>query len=556
MCAAAVPISVVSAGSASGDVSGRGYVALDPAELRKMPAEKDVAMPRPETSGVGPLEFADAVREKARRILGERYVELWVNRAQDRFVIGAVEPTSADRERVEEEVASIAQVDVVERQVSREELDRAYKAVIDSEIARYITVRSRNYERGVIGLSVIPERVDTVASHLGAESTWEVITGRARVEALSAPFSSVDVSDAPRITVEAADPVRPVDGVGTLPWKSGKRINSPNGSCTTAFTVSGVNPASRYGLTAGHCGTNGTPWSLGSATATLQNNAYQGVSSTVADAAVMYGGGNSNSHVYVPEGNFRDVVAQSGAVPSADPTVPYTWTCFSGASTIEQTQLDSCGYINSVNVSITNAPIPTLGFPAVTLSDAFSVAWTSGPQMRAGDSGGGIYGLNPDGTAIALGIASSCQRPAGTSVCDVGPYSYFSKVSNALASTGTTLLASGRPPFGVYDAVSGGAGTVSVSGWIIDPDLARTPTTVHVYVGGSAGSGAPGYAITANAYRPDVGAAYPNTGNLHGFSAALPAPAGPNVPVHVYGIDVGGAWAGNIYLGVRNATVN
>ena len=326
--------------------------------------------------------------------------------------------------------------------------------------------------------------------------------------------------------------------------------------CTTAFIVSGLNPNSRYILTAGHCGLNGSEWGLGISGkyGTIQNNTYQSVSTTTADAAVMYVGGNSAAHVYVHSSSYRKVVAQSGPVTYADPTVPYTWVCFSGASSIEEVGQEACGYIDSVNLTAFNAPSDP--FPSVALTDAFSVAWTTGPRMRAGDSGGGLYGVNPDGTAIALGIASSCERdPATPHVCAAGPRSFFSKVSNALALTGTTLVASGRPPFGAYDAAIGGAGTVTVAGWVIDPDLARTPTSVHVYVGGPAGSGAPGYAITANSYRADVGAAYPYTGDLHGFWATLPAPPGANVPVYVYGIDIGGAWAGHTYLGVHHATV-
>ncbi len=56
-----------------------------------------------------------------------------------------------------------------------------------------------------------------------------------------------------------------------------------------------------------------------------------------------------------------------------------------------------------------------------------------------------------------------------------------------------------------------GPGTVSVSGWAIDPDTAA-PISVHVYVGSV------GEAIIADGVREDVGAAFPGYGAQHGFT--------------------------------------
>jgi hypothetical protein len=102
-------------------------------------------------------------------------------------------------------------------------------------------------------------------------------------------------------------------------------------------------------------------------------------------------------------------------------------------------------------------------------------------------------------------------------------------------------------PFGNLEAARGGASDVTVSGWAIDPETSA-PIDVHVYVGG-AYSGA----VTADRSRPDVAAAHPGSGDLHGFSANLPAAPGVH-EVCVYAINVlqGGI---NPRLGCRTVDV-
>jgi hypothetical protein len=82
-------------------------------------------------------------------------------------------------------------------------------------------------------------------------------------------------------------------------------------------------------------------------------------------------------------------------------------------------------------------------------------------------------------------------------------------------------------------------------GWVVDPDIASAVTT-HIYVNGV------GYAVTANANRPDIGGGLPAYGPDHGFVVDLPAPGGV-VNVCAYGINVGvGA---HTLLGCRTTTV-
>jgi hypothetical protein len=103
----------------------------------------------------------------------------------------------------------------------------------------------------------------------------------------------------------------------------------------------------------------------------------------------------------------------------------------------------------------------------------------------------------------------------------------------------------GGSPFGALDVVTPRLGGVSVVGWVVDPDVASAVTT-HVYVNGV------GYALTANANRPDIGGGLPAYGPAHGFVADLPAPGGP-VTVCAYGINVGVGV--HTLLGCRTTTV-
>ncbi|MGQ0433342.1 MAG: M23 family metallopeptidase [Microthrixaceae bacterium] len=108
-------------------------------------------------------------------------------------------------------------------------------------------------------------------------------------------------------------------------------------------------------------------------------------------------------------------------------------------------------------------------------------------------------------------------------------------------------------PFGSYDAAgSPEPGTVRVSGWAIDPNDRGAALDIHVYLGGPAGSGAPGHAIRADGYRQDVGSAFPGSGNYHGFDAVIVAQAG-NYPVCVYAINIGAG--SNVLLGCRDVGV-
>lgn len=75
---------------------------------------------------------------------------------------------------------------------------------------------------------------------------------------------------------------------------------------------------------------------------------------------------------------------------------------------------------------------------------------------------------------------------------------------------------------GAFDRVTSNANKqITVKGWAFDRDNLNASLQIHVYVGGPAGSGAPGYVLTANTYRPDVNNVYKGVGNNHGYEGSI-----------------------------------
>lgn len=127
-------------------------------------------------------------------------------------------------------------------------------------------------------------------------------------------------------------------------------------------------------------------------------------------------------------------------------------------------------------------------------------------------------------------------------------------MTNGAPSNWENLWRTGRNPFGHLDGYAGGDGTISIRGWVADWDDPGAALGVHVYVGGPAGSGAPGYAITANKYRSDVNDVFPGIGNNHGFEDTIAVSPRGNQKLYIYGLNVGGG--DNILLGTADVTIN
>lgn len=110
-------------------------------------------------------------------------------------------------------------------------------------------------------------------------------------------------------------------------------------------------------------------------------------------------------------------------------------------------------------------------------------------------------------------------------------------------------------PQGCVDFVQSNAtGKITVAGWAFDRDSLNSSLQIHVYVGGPAGSGAPGYVVTANAYRPDVNKAYPGVGNNHGFHSTISVSRRGYQTIYIYAINAG-AGNTNPLLAAKNVNI-
>lgn len=101
-------------------------------------------------------------------------------------------------------------------------------------------------------------------------------------------------------------------------------------------------------------------------------------------------------------------------------------------------------------------------------------------------------------------------------------------------------------PFGSFDGISAGPGSIRLTGWAIDPDTTGA-IKVHAYVDGAYRG-----EFTASGFRSDVGSAF-GLGNFHGFDITLPV-AGGSHEVCVYAINAG-AGSVNSQIGCRTVDV-
>lgn len=114
-------------------------------------------------------------------------------------------------------------------------------------------------------------------------------------------------------------------------------------------------------------------------------------------------------------------------------------------------------------------------------------------------------------------------------------------------------------PEGYLDAAAGGKGIVSVSGWALDRDKKDKKLTVHIYIGGPAGTkGAESHAIVADKYRKDVGDKI-GQGYYHSFNTTVSTNKTGSQKVYAYGINVdkNGKNGGSNFPALKNSwTVN
>ena len=153
---------------------------------------------------------------------------------------------------------------------------------------------------------------------------------------------------------------------------------------------------------------------------------------------------------------------------------------------------------------------------------------------------------NPSGLGNLHGYTASVVVPAGgtAQVC-MGAVNSIGPGSSASLGCRTVALPGGSP-IGVVDTATAGIGSLSVTGWVVDPDTAAA-IDVHVYV-----DGVGRVALRADGTRDDVAAGFPGYGATRGYSGSVSVGGGVH-SVCVYGINVGVGT--NVLVGCRNVQI-
>jgi len=283
-------------------------------------------------------------------------------------------------------------------------------------------------------------------------------------------------------------------------------------------------------------------------------------------------------HVYV-DGKFAGATTASGN--RADVARVYAgWGAAHGFSTsviVSGGTHTVCVYGINVGRGTTN---PQLGCKTVTVSsgnpfgnfESTSTAagavtvhgWTIDPNVP--DSiGVAVY---IDGHLATNGKADQARADVGQVYPSYGQNHGFAVTANAAAgkhqvcvyalNTGPgdrnpllgckSVTVPSANPFGNLERVTGGVGTLTASGWAIDPNTANSIEVV-VYV-----DGVKGLQQVASASRPDVAAAFPGFGAAHGYSLPVTAKAGKHT-VCVFGLNTGPGDT-NTLLGCKAVSVS
>ncbi|MCW2576466.1 MAG: N-acetylmuramoyl-L-alanine amidase, family 2 [Modestobacter sp.] len=140
------------------------------------------------------------------------------------------------------------------------------------------------------------------------------------------------------------------------------------------------------------------------------------------------------------------------------------------------------------------------------------------------------------GAGEAHGFSGSVPAAAGDHRVCVYAINLGKGVTNPELGCATVTVAPAvHGPIGAWDTTVVSGRTVTLTGWVLDPDAAGAPGSVHVYVDGRFTA-----AVTADAPRPDVAAFYPGLGVAvqRGYRSAVTVHSGTH-QVCVYAINQG-----------------
>ncbi|MEP7192266.1 MAG: hypothetical protein ABI903_05320 [Actinomycetota bacterium] len=206
--------------------------------------------------------------------------------------------------------------------------------------------------------------------------------------------------------------------------------------------------------------------------------------------------------------------------------------------------------------------------------------WAFDPDTAATQIHVHIYIGGPTGTGEGhdIGVANTSRPDVETVYPGVGAYHGYdtwvwtgltgsqsvyayaidaSGGNNPLLGSKTVTIANASPVGSLDSAVSTSGGTITVHGWTFDPSAKTAPASMHLYVGGPAGTaGAEAFDLgPAQTVRTDVAAVYAGVGSFHGMDTTVVTSKLGVQPVYLYGINLSGTPGSNVLLGSGTVTV-
>ncbi len=180
------------------------------------------------------------------------------------------------------------------------------------------------------------------------------------------------------------------------------------------------------------------------------------------------------------------------------------------------------------------------------------IVWGPGALLADGN-------YRADSTYGHVGIITSVVNGSKVNTVETNTYEGGSAAAH-FQRYSTTALCFIRPnwnnnkdPLGAFDLCSGGTGTIRLAGWAFDPDTPSASISVHVYIGGPAGTqNTEFHAFNADGPSSDVNNAYGISGK-HRFDVTIPVQKSGSQPVYLYAINTSAG--NNPNFGTKTAVI-
>lgn len=365
---------------------------------------------------VDEVESVESVENRARKVLGDRFVELWFADDQSSYMIGVHDLDSDEVPRLRKAIRRHAAVQFVKKSVSREELDAVAESVEevldlnDPNFSSYWV----DYKEGVVVVGVEAGSRDQLATAI--ESEVDIVTRDDDDPRVIRNGVTQSQFSTPQVIVRD-DELEEAENANANPYRAGKlvSIGGTAANCTAGFTV--WKGLKLYGLTAGHCGKNGRAVYFAKIRrGNIQNNTLWARNPARTDAALFHLQRNTSATLFRSTTFNRKVTGSYSAS-----SLKYgKRVCARGAFTANQ----RCGTVVEVNVHTVSNTANRV------VQNGYGWKWDS-LGLRAGDSGSPVYVIRANGSVWAMGIhrASNASRKM----------SYFTPIATVMSDTGTRL---------------------------------------------------------------------------------------------------------------------